>query len=43
MPAALVESLFVSNVEDAALLRSNDARDAIARGLSGAILRYLGL
>jgi len=42
MPAALVESLFVSNVEDAALLRSDHARDAIARGLSKAILTYLG-
>ena len=42
MPAALVESLFVSNVEDAALLRSDAAREAIARGLSSAILRYLG-
>ena len=43
MPAALVESLFVSNVEDAALLRSDAARDAVAHGLSSGILRYLGI
>ena len=42
MPAALVESLFLSNVEDAALLRSEGAREAIARGLANAILGYLG-
>jgi N-acetylmuramoyl-L-alanine amidase len=43
MPAALVESLFISNVEDAAELRTDAARDAIAHGLSSAILRYLGI
>lgn len=43
MPAALVESLFISNAEDASLLRTEAARDAIARGLSSAILRYLGI
>ena len=43
MPAALVESLFISNADDAALLRTEAAREALAQGLARGILRYLGL
>jgi N-acetylmuramoyl-L-alanine amidase len=42
MPAALVELLFISNAEDAALLRTEAARDAMARGIARGIARYLG-
>jgi N-acetylmuramoyl-L-alanine amidase len=41
MPAVLAELLFISNYEDAALLRSEVARDAMARGVANGILRYL--
>ncbi len=43
MPAALLESLFISNPEDAALLRDAAVRDSIARGIADGILRYLGV
>ncbi|MBM3139681.1 MAG: N-acetylmuramoyl-L-alanine amidase, partial [Chloroflexi bacterium] len=43
MPGALVELLFISNPEDAALLRSDAAREALARGLVAGILAFLGL
>jgi N-acetylmuramoyl-L-alanine amidase len=42
MPGALVELLFVSNASDAAILRNERARDAMARGIAGAILQFLG-
>jgi N-acetylmuramoyl-L-alanine amidase len=42
MPAALVELLFVSNPEDAAILRSEAAREAMARGVAGGVARFLG-
>jgi N-acetylmuramoyl-L-alanine amidase len=43
MPAVLAELLFISNAEDAALLRSNAVRDSIARGVAAGILSYLGV
>jgi N-acetylmuramoyl-L-alanine amidase len=43
MPAALLETLIVTNPADAAVLRQPQARDAIARGISKAILQFLGL
>ncbi|MSQ36052.1 MAG: N-acetylmuramoyl-L-alanine amidase [Dehalococcoidia bacterium] len=41
MPAALVELFFVSNAQDAALLRSDDAREAMARGVARGVLDFL--
>jgi N-acetylmuramoyl-L-alanine amidase len=41
MPAALLESLFVTNSADAAVLRDEAGRDAIARGIGNAILEFL--
>jgi N-acetylmuramoyl-L-alanine amidase len=41
MPGALVEMLFVSNASDAALLRSDEARDALARGVTRGIIDFL--
>jgi N-acetylmuramoyl-L-alanine amidase len=41
MPAALLESLFITNAADATVLRSDAGRDAIARGIAGAIVEYL--
>jgi N-acetylmuramoyl-L-alanine amidase len=41
MPAALVELLFISNPQDAALLRTEDAREAMARGVARGVLDYL--
>jgi len=41
MPAALVELLVTSNPSDAAILRSNAGRQAIARGVARAILEFL--
>lgn len=41
MPGALVELLFISNPADAALLRGEDSRDALARGVARGILDYL--
>ena len=43
MPAALVELLFVSNSEDAAILRSEAARQAMARGVARGVARFLGV
>jgi N-acetylmuramoyl-L-alanine amidase len=43
MPGALVELLFVSSPADAALLRDNDARNALARGVARGILDYLAV
>lgn len=41
MPGALVELLFISSPEDAALLRSEDARNAMARGVARGIIEQL--
>ncbi len=41
MPAALLESLFITNGADAAILRNDSARDAIARGIANAIVQFL--
>jgi N-acetylmuramoyl-L-alanine amidase len=41
MPGALVELLFITNPEDAAILQDETARDAMARGMAQAILRFL--
>jgi N-acetylmuramoyl-L-alanine amidase len=41
MPGALVELLFISSPEDAALLRSEDARNAMARGVVRGIIEQL--
>ena len=41
MPGALVELLFVSSPDDAAMLRDPRARDAMARGVANGILRHL--
>ena len=41
MPGALIESLFVSNESDNAVLRSGAGRDAIARGIAQAIVAFL--
>ncbi len=41
MPGALVELLFISSPEDAALLRDEGARDAMARGVAYGVLDYL--
>lgn len=41
MPGALVELLFVSNPSDNALLRTEDARAALARGVARGILEFL--
>lgn len=42
MPAALLETLFVSSPDDAALLKNDAVRTSVARGIADAILRYLG-
>ena len=42
VPGALVELLFVSSPDDAALLRDEGARDAMARGVARGILDFLG-
>jgi N-acetylmuramoyl-L-alanine amidase len=41
MPGALAELLFVSSPDDAAMLRSESARDTLARGVARGILEYL--
>lgn len=43
MPAVLAELLFISNPDDAALLRDAAVRDAMAQGVADGILRYLGV
>jgi N-acetylmuramoyl-L-alanine amidase len=40
-PSALLEALFLSNPTEAAFLRGDDARDAIADGVAQGILEYL--
>jgi hypothetical protein len=42
MPGALIELLFASNEEDAALLRDDAAREAMARGIADALAAFLG-
>jgi N-acetylmuramoyl-L-alanine amidase len=41
MPGVLVESLFISNAADAAVLRDERGRDAIARGIASAVVAFL--
>ncbi len=41
MPGALVELLFISNAADAAILADEGARDAMARGVTDALLQTL--
>jgi N-acetylmuramoyl-L-alanine amidase len=41
MPSALIELLFISNPSDAAMLASENGREAMARGVANAILAYL--
>src|SRR5439155_8323983 len=41
MPGALVELLIITNQSDAAILRTPSARDAMARGISDAIVQFL--
>ena len=43
MPAALVELLIISNARDAAVLRDEAGRAAMARGVARGILEFLGL
>ena len=43
MPAALLETLFVSSPDDAALLKNDTVRTSVARGIADGILRYLGV
>jgi N-acetylmuramoyl-L-alanine amidase len=40
-PSALLEALFLSNPTEAALLRDDATRDAIAHGIAQGILEYL--
>lgn len=42
IPGALVETLFLTNPDDAELLRREDALDALAQGIAEGILEYLG-
>ena len=41
VPGALLELLYLSNPQDAALLRDDSARDAMAEGIARAILTFL--
>ena len=43
MPAALLETLFISSPEDAALLADPAVRSSVAKGIADGILRYLGV
>jgi N-acetylmuramoyl-L-alanine amidase len=43
MPSALVELLIITNARDAVALRDENGREAMARGVAGAILEFLGL
>lgn len=43
MPAALLETLFISSPEDAALLRDPAVRASVAKGIADGILRFLGV
>lgn len=42
MPGALVELLFVTDPDDARLLRDERTRDALAHGIAMGVLRFLG-
>jgi N-acetylmuramoyl-L-alanine amidase len=42
MPGILVELLFISNPNDAAILSDERARDAMASGIASAVLETLG-
>jgi N-acetylmuramoyl-L-alanine amidase len=42
MPAALVELLIITNAADAAVLRNEAGREAMARGVANAITTFLG-
>ena len=42
MPGALVELLYVSDDADAALLKDEAARAAMARGIAAALIEFLG-
>ena len=41
MPSALVELLFVTNPDDAAMLADESARDALARGVANGIISFV--
>ena len=41
MPGALIEALFISNPDDARVLRREEGRQAIARGIAQGILAFL--
>jgi N-acetylmuramoyl-L-alanine amidase len=41
MPAVLLELLIITNPQDAAILRADSGRDAIARGVAAAIVEFL--
>ena len=41
MPSVLVETAFISNLEEEALLASNDFRDRLAEGIANGIRNYL--
>ena len=41
MPAALLETLFISSPQDASLLKNDAVRASVARGIADGILRYL--
>lgn len=43
MPSVLVELLIITNARDAAVLRDEAGRQAIARGVADAILSFLGI
>ena len=43
MPAVLLESLFISSPDDAAMLKSDTVRASLAKGIADGILRYLGV
>ena len=42
MPGALAELLFISNPNDAAMLRDDNARETLARGVARGILAFIG-
>lgn len=42
MPGALIELLFITDPDDARLLRDDRTRDAMARGVAAGVLRFLG-
>jgi N-acetylmuramoyl-L-alanine amidase len=42
MPSALVELLIITNESDNRVLRDEAGRQAMARGVAGAIIEFLG-